>query len=80
VRCPLNGGRASSYVDSRRGAVGPDARTRLSEATRHAQQAQEAALVSPVQALAEATQATQASQPLCSAQILAQQDVADFEA
>ncbi len=70
-------GAVGTYIDSRRGAVGPEARTRLSEATRHVQQAQEAALVNPVQALAEAIQA---SQLVGSAQILAQQDVADFEA
>ncbi len=69
-------GAVGTYIDSRRGAVGPEARTRLSEAARHAQQAQEAALVHPVQALSEATEA---SQLVGSAQILAQQDVADFE-
>lgn len=70
-------GAVGAYIDSRRGAVGPEARTRLSEATRHARQAQEASSVSLVQALSEATQA---SQLVSSAQAIAQQDVAAFEA
>ncbi len=70
-------GAVGAYIDSRRGAVGPEARTRLSEATRHAQQAQEASSANPVQALSDATQA---SELVSSAQAIAQQDVAAFEA
>lgn len=70
-------GAVGDYIDSRRGAVGPEARTRLSEATRHAQQAQEVSSVNPVLAMSEATQA---SQLVSSAQAMAQQDVATFEA
>ncbi|MCR6492046.1 hypothetical protein [Cellulomonas sp. P24] len=70
-------GAVSDYIDTRRGAVGPEARTRLAEAARHARQAQDLAGTDPVQALSEATQANQL---VNSAQTLAQQDVADFEA
>jgi hypothetical protein len=65
-----------AYIDSRRGAVGPEARTRLAEAARHTEQAQEFAATDPDRALAEATQG---SHLVDSAQALAQQDVADFE-
>ncbi|NMM35286.1 MAG: hypothetical protein HHJ13_15080 [Phycicoccus sp.] len=65
-----------AYIDSRRGAVGPEARTRLSEAARHTEQAQELATTDPDRALAEATQG---GHLVDSAQVLAQQDVADFE-
>lgn len=66
----------AAYIESRRGAVGPEARTRLSEAARHAQQAQSAATSDPVTALTEATRADQLVQ---AAQQLAQRDVAAFE-
>lgn len=66
----------AAYIESRRGAVGPEARTRLSEAARHAQQAQSVATSDAVTALTEATQADQLVQ---AAQQLAQRDVAAFE-
>jgi hypothetical protein len=69
-------GAVGAYIDSRRGAVGPEARTRLSEAARHTEQAQELATTDPGRALAEATQG---GHLVDSAQVLAQQDVADFE-
>ncbi len=64
------------FIDTRRGAIGPEARTRLAEASRHAQQAQDLSGVDPVRALSEATQADHL---VNSAQALAQQDVTDFE-
>lgn len=64
------------FIDTRRGAVGPEARTRLAEAARHTQQAQTLTGEDPVRALSEATQANQL---VDSAQVLALQDVADFE-
>lgn len=69
-------GAVGAYIDSRRGAVGPEARTRLSEAGRHTEQAQDLATTDPDRALAEATQGDHL---VASAQVLAQQDVADFE-
>ena len=70
-------GAVGDYIDARRGAVGPEARTRLAEAARHAHQAQDLSGADPVQARSEATQADQL---VTSAQVLAQQDVAEFEA
>jgi uncharacterized membrane protein YgcG len=66
----------SDYIETRRGAVGPEARTRLSEAARLAQQAQVTLPTDPVAALAQVQQAgslaEQASQ-------LAQADVQHWE-
>lgn len=66
----------SDYIETRRGAVGPEARTRLSEAARLAQQAQVTLPTDPVSALALVQQAgglaEQASQ-------LAQADVRQWE-
>ncbi|WP_146192412.1 TPM domain-containing protein [Cellulomonas sp. WB94] len=66
----------SDYIETRRGAVGPEARTRLSEAARLAQQAQVTLPADPVAALAQVQQAgslaEQASQ-------LAQADVQRWE-
>lgn len=69
-------GAVGAYIDSRRGAVGPEARTRLSEAVRHTERAQDLATTDPVRALAEANQGDHL---VDSAHVLAQQDVADFE-
>ena len=50
-------GQANTYVNARRGAIGTDARTRLSEATRLAGVAQQALTTNPTQAYSAATQA-----------------------
>ena len=49
--------RADSYLATRRGAVGTQARTRLAEAVRHLDQAQSLGATAPAEALAEARQA-----------------------
>jgi hypothetical protein len=63
---------AQSYLQTRRGAVGPDARTRLSEAERHLQQAISLATTDPEASLREATSASQLASLASSS---AQQDV-----
>lgn len=47
----------SQYIDAQASSVGPEARTRLSEAGRHLAQAQQAQATDPVTALAEAEEA-----------------------
>ncbi len=60
---------AAAYLQTRRGAVGPDARTRLSEAQRHLDQAVAIAIADPEGSLREATTASQlASRASASAQ------------
>lgn len=62
----------SDYIDTRRGSVGPEARTRLAEATRHLQAARDKTSNQPTEAIAHANAAsTLAAQ----AQSLANQDV-----
>lgn len=48
----------SEYVDTRRGSVGPEARTRLAEAERHLAAAREARTASPTEAIAHANAAS----------------------
>ena len=62
----------SDYVETRRGAVGPEARTGLSEAARLAQQAQVMLPTDPVAALAQVQQAGSLAEQ---ARQLAQADV-----
>lgn len=69
-------GGVAEYIDAQRGAVGPEARTRLTEATRHAQRAEDLAGTDPVAALSEVRQAERL---VGSAQSLAQQDAAGFD-
>lgn len=64
------------YIETRRGAVGPEARTRLSEAARLAQQAHRDAATDPAGALALAHRAGDLAGE---AQHLAQLDVQDWE-
>jgi uncharacterized membrane protein YgcG len=63
---------ANDFIGTRRGAVGPEARTRLAEAQRHHDVAVEQGRDDPVGALREAQQATNLAQAALS---LAQQDV-----
>ena len=65
----------SEFIDTRRGAVGPEARTRLAEATRLLQQATTLQVSDPQQALAAAQQAEQYA---TSAQQIAQRDTEDW--
>jgi hypothetical protein len=64
---------AADFISTRRGAVGPEARTRLAEAQRHLDVAGQLRRDDPVSALAEAQQADQLAR---SALDLAQDDVA----
>lgn len=66
----------SAYVETRRGAVGPEARTRLSEAARHLDLATRASSDDPADALAEVQQAEQMA---AQAQRLAESDVEAWE-
>jgi uncharacterized membrane protein YgcG len=66
----------SDYIETRRGAVGPEARTRLSEAARLAQQAQVTLPTDPVAALALVQQAGSLAEQ---AGQLAQRDVQQWE-
>jgi len=66
----------SDYIETRRGAVGPEARTRLSEATRLAQQAQVTLPTDPAAALALVQQAGSLAEQ---AGQLAQADVQQWE-
>ncbi|MEE3063875.1 MAG: TPM domain-containing protein [Actinomycetota bacterium] len=62
----------SEYIDTRRGSVGPDARTRLAEAQRHLEAAQAARSTNPAEAI---THANAASTLAANAQSLANSDV-----
>jgi uncharacterized membrane protein YgcG/chromosome segregation ATPase len=48
----------SEYIDTRRGSIGPDARTRLAEATRHLEAAQDKQSTNPTEAIAHANAAS----------------------
>jgi hypothetical protein len=48
----------SDFIDTRRGVVGPEARTRLSEATRHISAAEDKRATDPAEAIAHANGAT----------------------
>ena len=62
----------SDYIDTRRGSIGPEARTRLAEAKRHVQAAQDKRATNPTEAISHANAAsTLAAQ----AQSLANADV-----
>ncbi|MEE6140056.1 TPM domain-containing protein [Mycobacterium sp. 050128] len=62
----------SEYIDTRRGSVGPDARTRLAEAQRHLEAAQATKSTNPAEAI---THANAASTQAANAQSLANADV-----
>ncbi|WP_322857664.1 TPM domain-containing protein [Mycobacterium shigaense] len=62
----------SEYIDTRRGGIGPEARTRLAEARRHLQAAQEQKTSDPAEAI---THANAASTLAAKAQSLANADV-----
>ncbi len=66
----------NSFIETRRGAVGPEARTRLSEAIRYLGEARALQPSDPVRALATAQQADSLAQ---SAAQLAQRDAATWE-
>lgn len=66
----------SDFIETRRGAVGAEARTRLSEAARHLDHAQQALTTDPSAALA-ALKESEAY--VAQAEQLAQQDVAEWE-
>jgi hypothetical protein len=66
----------ADFIETRRGAVGPEARTRLSEAARLTQQAQAESVTDAVGALATAHRASELAQQ---AQLLAQRDVDEWE-
>jgi hypothetical protein len=65
-------GAVSAYIDTHRDAVGPEARTRLADAVRHAEQAQRLASSEPEGAL---TEANSAARLVNEAQVLAEHDV-----
>lgn len=67
----------SDFIDTRRGAVGPEARTRLAEAARLAQEAERTSATDPAAALAVAQRAASLAQ---SAQQLAEADVQRWQA
>ena len=62
----------SEYIDTRRGGVGPEARTRLAEAKRHLAAAQDKRAASPTEAIAHANAASTLA---ATAQSLANADV-----
>ncbi|MEB4209493.1 TPM domain-containing protein [Mycobacterium sp. 94-17] len=62
----------SDYIDTRRGSVGPEARTRLAEARRHLQAAQDKRATLPTEAIAHANAASTLA---ATAQSLANDDV-----
>jgi chromosome segregation ATPase len=62
----------SEYIDTRRGGIGPEARTRLAEAQRHLQAARDTKTTSPAEAIAHANAA---SAMAANAQSLANADV-----
>jgi hypothetical protein len=66
----------SEFIETRRGAVGPEARTRLSEAARHLDHAQRVLTADPGEAL---TALQEAESFVDEADKLAQQDVAEWE-
>lgn len=67
----------SDFIDTRRGAVGPEARTRLAEAARLAQEAERTSATDPAAALGVAQRAASLAQ---SAQQLAEADVQRWQA
>jgi hypothetical protein len=62
----------SDYIDTRRGSIGPEARTRLAEAKRHLQAAAEMRATNPTEAIAHANAASTLA---ADAQSLANADV-----
>jgi predicted nucleic acid-binding Zn-ribbon protein len=62
----------SEYIDTRRGSIGPDARTRLAEAQRHLEAAQDTKTTNPTEAIAHANAASTLA---ANAQSLANADV-----
>jgi uncharacterized membrane protein YgcG len=62
----------SEYIDTRRGSIGPEARTRLAEAKRHLQAAQDTRSTKPTEAIAHANAASTLA---ANAQALANADV-----
>jgi uncharacterized membrane protein YgcG len=62
----------SDYIDTRRGSIGPEARTRLAEAKRHLQAAQDTGATNPTEAIAHANAASTLA---ANAQSLANGDV-----
>jgi chromosome segregation ATPase len=62
----------SEYIDTRRGSVGPEARTRLAEANRHLAAAQDQKSANPTEAIAHANAASTLA---ANAQSLANADV-----
>ncbi len=62
----------SDYVDTRRGSIGPEARTRLAEAKRHLQAAEDKRSTLPTEAIAHANAASTLA---ATAQSLANDDV-----
>ncbi len=66
---------ASEYIWARRGGVGPEARTRLAEAERHLEAAQQARRSNPSEALTSANEAVRLAGE---AQYIAQRDVESF--
>lgn len=62
----------SDYIDTRRGSIGPEARTRLAEAKRHLQAAQDKGATNPTEAIAHANAASTLA---ATAQSLANGDV-----
>ncbi len=62
----------SDYIDTRRGSIGPDARTRLAEAKRHLQAAEDKGATNPTEAIAHANAASTLA---ANAQSLANGDV-----
>ncbi len=62
----------SEFIDTRRGSIGPDARTRLAEAQRHLEAAQDKKATDPAEAIADANAASTLA---ANAQSLANADV-----
>ncbi len=62
----------SDYIDTRRGSIGPEARTRLAEAKRHLQAAQDKRATDPTEAISHANAASTLA---ANAQSLANDDV-----
>ncbi|TAM72199.1 TPM domain-containing protein [Mycobacterium sp.] len=62
----------SDYIDTRRGSIGPEARTRLAEAKRHLQAAEDKGATNPTEAIAHANAASTLA---ANAQSLANGDV-----
>jgi hypothetical protein len=68
--------RAADYISARRHGIGREARTRLAEAERHLERAQDLATTDPRQALAEAREAQRLAEE---AYALAQDDFEDYD-